>query len=748
MKLKGINVIEQYVDKIVLAVVAVVLLAVLAMQFLLQPNRITVGSAEGIPPQNAYDPVESEAVRVLAALRNPEPTLPEVEEQTLAGAFDEQMRAQLAPSKRIASLGRAVDPGGSTQGAGISETRIAMPVLPAPTDVVPGAYRGTVSPTEWVLNEDLRPLLPAQQPFDLSVVTVQAKLNGGEVFQALLNDPDGDAGPLSGLPVSWWNRTFEILGAEVERQTLLADGTWSEPELVGPMPGGLNFAQEIREAHDARAADPDVSTLVGYVDLAARQAYDVLQPRFYNTIAGPEWLPPVDALAALAPDSDQEEADRLLRNIEGWNARIEKIVASEQERQGRQNTTRSQSPGGRGGPGGRRPPENTRGTADTQNDAQAQRAQNQIANYEEQIEKAYDKLFELGFDEDGNRVEAADSSATAVGPVLQSDEFTFWVHDIAPPDNATLRYRIRPLFNNPAYGRGLALGEDQLELAADPILPGPWSDWSRQVDTLGSEYYFVRTARESSALGGGPQAAIEMYRFYYGYYRQASMTAEPGDLLVEDVSVPEGLLVYDMEKLQEQIDGGGGSTNAPDLRMRAPSLQPDPRSPDVRSPNVRSPNVLTPDDPRVPDRDRRGPQTIDRQRPATETRPSVRRSTTGEEGEELGEPAPTSVPVHLGVMLLDVSRIPGGGERNLADQIRDRYQALFRDDSGQLVLRIPDDDQASLVYRQVVASAREGKDQLKPDEPEPQPERRMIEPERGPAPIRDEGGGGGGAGGG
>ena len=74
MKLKGINPIEQHVEKLVLGVVALVLLAVLVIQFALPPQGVSVGSASDIPPEDALDPVADEARE---AMRKPTNSPPE-----------------------------------------------------------------------------------------------------------------------------------------------------------------------------------------------------------------------------------------------------------------------------------------------------------------------------------------------------------------------------------------------------------------------------------------------------------------------------------------------------------------------------------------------------------------------------------------------------------------------------------------------------------------------------------------------
>jgi hypothetical protein len=62
MKLKGVNPLEQHIEKIVLIVVSAIFLIVLSLQFLVEPNKVKVtGSTQAVPPGKAFDSVEAKA---------------------------------------------------------------------------------------------------------------------------------------------------------------------------------------------------------------------------------------------------------------------------------------------------------------------------------------------------------------------------------------------------------------------------------------------------------------------------------------------------------------------------------------------------------------------------------------------------------------------------------------------------------------------------------------------------------------
>ena len=88
MKLKGVNPIEQHIEKIVLMVMLVLLLAVLAMQFVSRPNDIDVGD-RSVSPDQVYTVLEGEASRLDGQLKNQNPSLPEINEVDLVQRYND-----------------------------------------------------------------------------------------------------------------------------------------------------------------------------------------------------------------------------------------------------------------------------------------------------------------------------------------------------------------------------------------------------------------------------------------------------------------------------------------------------------------------------------------------------------------------------------------------------------------------------------------------------------------------------------
>jgi hypothetical protein len=98
-------------------------------------------------------------------------------------------------------------------------------------------------------------------------------------------------------------------------------------------------------------------------------------------------------------------------------------------------------------------------------------------------------------------------------------------------------------------------------------------------------------------------------------------------------------------------------------------------------------------------------------------------------------------------MLLDVARVPGASEVTSG-----RPEAFLRGSSGQIVVRIPDEDRKNPIYAIVNQSAKDGEDQGQPAAPEAEkPKERpdqLPRPGHTRPPPPPPPGGGGGAGGG
>ena len=720
MKLKGINPAEQHIEKIVLGSLGVVLLGVLTLQFAFPPPGVTVANQE-VKPDKAYEPVQAEAIRTLAAMNNTEPQLPDVSAQALAAAYQNALNARTVPNERMAALGPARSFGAlELESSGVGG-QYAMPSLPQPTSPVAASYRGTVHPSEWAASEALREVLGADQPFDLGVVTVQAFIDGQAVRTALLTDPDGDAGPARSLPPSWWSQGFEILGIQLERERLASDGSWTEATIVGGLPGRPDLLTQIQRPE---AQDPVV--VIDLARLAGSQAEQITKPDFYRTIAGERWQPP--AARQQTGDPNREQVQRIVRQLRGVERDLQLLedAMSNQTQETRTPPAGDPGGGGRGGRGGGGGGREVRQPSPNEDRADPRVAR--MERLETQIDQYVQELETLGYGTDGTKFDTGELSEDVFGKfarLFDNNKLAVWAHDLTAQGGETYRYRLRPVFNNPVYGRGQALSEEQQSLAADRTFPGPWSAWGEPVEALAEEYYFVVNAREGNRLGGGPQASVELYSFYYGYYRRGTQAVEPGDMLLAQARVPEGLRLYDLSNLDllDELAPAAAPTDRggePEGRGRTGRGLPDPREIEVQ--------------------ERGRPGGDERGQPAPEVDPDLP-----------GAPALTELPVVLDVFLLDIARLPGSGgqQEGALVEASNEYRAFLTPISGGTILvRNPSEEQESPLYQAVEASWRAGQRASEPVEAEvEQPGLRRQPRDDAPRAPRAPAGGGGGGGG-
>lgn len=700
MKKNKINPIEAHFEKLVLVAVSGVLLAVVAMQFLTQPNAVPVGnSSTPMAPDRVFVPLEAEAEDLLAKMRNTAPTLPEVPQQDVAGQFAAVSDLAIADSIRVTMLGDGVDISEREIGPGGSDaaTTYAMPELPVPVTVTAATHRATIDPYAAVTNEALRDVLPAEQPFDKVAVSVEGLISGAMLLASLEADPDGDAGPLRPLPLQWWRGNIELLGVEVEREEMSETGSWGSTTVMSGVPGRDTVLA------DARQQGITPAELVQVAQSAQSVMRDIAQPTFPDTIAGPDWIRPSEMDFDVEMTDEERTIARLKRQYEslgkrrdGLQLQLENVGAGGSQTEERGGGGRREGGGGGGQP--RQPVDRTQ--------QQRDRLTAQIAAVEEQMQRIADELADLGAPIDADPNASQDNQPEPPLPsLLAAEDLPVWVHDLTAEPGKTYRYRMRVVVNNPLFAKEQYLSDSQKAVAASPTAEGAWSGWSRPVDVERDRHFFVVSGSETDQIGNGPRAAVEVYQFYYGYWRKGSTTLEPGDSIHARAKLPDNLLLWDLDKL---------AASGPQAGVR------DPRNVD-RGPEGGGERFVNPDrggDPRDP-----GNRNRDRN--------PGRNTDTGEfEVPEGAEKAPEMLDLTLAAMLLDVATEPG--EDNIV-------RVVLRGQDGRVLTRLTSDDRSSQLYKRLSINAREGENQGQP-EPDPNENRQTL-PDLRENDFREEGGG-------
>jgi hypothetical protein len=742
MKLKGISPLEQNVDRIILGVVLLVLVGAVALQFLGSGNMVKVGTAQPQPAAQAMVPVENEAKELVRRLDAASPKIPDAPKFTLA---DKLVIGAATPklAKSPRALGPAPTISNVSKSQPVDATYGAMTV-PAPTGVVTHVTQSTISPVELIRIPDLAKLVPSVQPFDKAAVSIEASFNGTALREELAKDPDGD-GPMQPMPSTWWHDQVngqnidlvDIVAVQVERETVKqADGTTPAQSVSTMLPVPPGRVAMLTEWNDSVHAVGDMPQMLERMRIAAE---DIQRPKYYETIAGPQWMPPTEAEALGGNLGKAGQINRLrneLGNLDKDITRVQGLydkapAPSSKDKQPPPSPQQSGgSKGGRGGPIGPTPPGSTQKPEPHGDKVALEQRLNALKAERDKVAK---KLADLGEKVPGYDTApgAAPAAAPAVLSTLENPNVKIWTHDMTAEPGATYRYRIRVVLNNPLFGRNLQ--QAQAALATNSLIEGPWSDWTEPREVDRPNYFFITAADEGNAgLSPLPSASAELFSFYYGYYRVANVHLEPGDPLVGMTQKLPDLKLANMEKLKAALEDPnqqqpqGGAPGAPP----APPMPPGGEGGGGR-------RGLVP-----PGRDERG-------KVPTPSAPGAPAAPTAPVGPDwLSEPAKKELALAVDAMFLDVTALPTT-TTDIAGA-KTRLEVMLRDASGNILVKMPDVDKSGDVYKRVLASSKDGETQgqvtAKPIEPPPAAPRAPAPRPAAPAP-RPPGGGGGGGGG-
>ncbi|MBL4697953.1 MAG: hypothetical protein JKX70_03880 [Phycisphaerales bacterium] len=532
MKLKGVNPIEQHIEKIVLGVVMILLLAVLSMQFVSRPNDIKVSSTRSVSPDQVYTVLEGQAKQIQSQLSDLNPSLPEIQSVDLVERYNNAFANASGGTIELSSaLGTGVDIANATSDIGTyippeGETGpIAALQVPMTSTPIAASMWATLDPYAVIQVPDYEEFVGLSQPFDFPSVSIEATFNGKDLEAALLGK--GESGSV--IPRRFWSIAgLAILGFESERQQLMPDGSWGNAQVVVTPPRTPTPTRALGE-------EPGLLDLTAVVTNAAGVIDEVARPMFPPTIAGEIWTPPSERVVT-NNDSGSSLINRLTRTLERSRSELERLT----------NAPPPAGPKGGGGRGRNSPTTPTIPGGSGRNKAQIDRVEKKIKDLEEQLK-------DLGVDttNSGTTTRRARTSAKDRVSILEQESIDLWTHDLGVMPGATYRYHTRVVVNNPLFRKSSELDADQQALTLDPFARGPWSAWSQPVVVGAKEYFFVTSAETAGGVGAkGAKATIELYKMFYGYYRKSTPSVSPGDELAATIRVSGDLLLFDTATLE------------------------------------------------------------------------------------------------------------------------------------------------------------------------------------------------------
>lgn len=573
MRLKGINVFEQHAEKIALAVFGVFAVVIFVLQFGLfgTKNTVDVGQERQVPPDRVASVVQQHAERLRGRMDAPleENEIPRIPsyEATVGAYLDEPAvpsgasRIALAPSwSGVSSVVVTQDGPGTEMG---ENERYLVAEIPSPTRPIVAQHASTVDPFVPAQVPLAAEYLPSDQPYDKRFVSVQVTFDRAEMLNRFGMVPDDDE--IRPLPSSWWSGTVELLDVEVVRQRLMPDGTWGPEEVVPPMPGRFSLRERLGSTDQLRPGE-----LRDVLALEAANRGQIRRPRPYRTISGPVWEWPglVEERRSTLGDIDDitrlvNERKRMLNQIE----LIERRIRERRERDERRRESERERGGGGGGgtpggggrsDGGERTwpgdwPDVPRnwyaqmgGSLPTETDTSAE--DRQIAELRRRIAEIEERLASMGLDPEGAPLVSED--VPVFGEPLESltarggpEQITLWAHDLSVEAAGTYRYKARVRVTNPFFGRENSLPDSQKSLSGSIAMESGDSEWSDPIRVYENRAMFVTGGSPAVLLLGGQgsrnaTANVEMYEFFYGYWRRAQTELSPGDLVAGNAEMP------------------------------------------------------------------------------------------------------------------------------------------------------------------------------------------------------------------
>ena len=551
MKTKGITVWEKHAEKFVLAIAFVAAIGFTAVQFIGEPNAVSIPAGR-IAPADIDQVLQERAEQLLALLRDDAPAGVEIPYPTLG--FDDllaQRDRSLSPEAVLPPFQMALAP--SVVGVGIGRNlELTVPVVPKPDRVAVGQYAEALADGVVERYPELQKRFADGDPHDLVYATVRARFDLAELRRQFFGEGQADS---VRIPSSWFNDRPEHMVDVVIHREEQVDGQWSGLVTLEPIQGQDSVRGRISGKLFASLRD-EVLAMLG------DPAYQlkVIQPKFYDTVSD-DWTVPPWHETGVPVDDDAARIGvlRKRKTLAQQNVKRAELMDQLKRAGGSMDDDREDDPpgqgaGDRGGTGRRDPPGGGRrappgkgggsggfGAGGGQDTGRRQggdrdpfedkeklikRLKRQIQRIDRSITRTERDLLALGADPDAQESEI-DPSA-----VLDSDEILVWGHDLTVKPGSSYRYRVTVSVYNPFFGKKLSLVEGQKNLAEAFVLNSPPSDWSKTVRIHPFSRVFV-----TSATKGGPgrhgfgRATVEVFLFYKGVQRMETFSVSPGAVI-------------------------------------------------------------------------------------------------------------------------------------------------------------------------------------------------------------------------
>lgn len=543
----SINIIELHIEKVILGLAAAAMLAMLVMFMVLSPHQVEY-NGEQVGPSELNQAILRNAESLDSRIRNAKVEVPPVpryreriKQQHEAGIFG-RIKEDAPPLPRSLPLASSFGPGIPTvqEEDELGNIDLVTPLPPERPVVVSGRslvypktppLTGVRVPGQPGPDEDEGDEAAKGEPVEMPWVTVAAWYS----VQAQEDE-------MTKAGYAAYRSKVYFVGADVERQEVLADGTYSswrpvEPEAAMPE---LDIPDPIFDDETGTEINKeDVDTAFDFVKEAQQE---LPQPAFFETVTGDFWdVPPLPGLDVSSDEGAEEEEDG-----------IERVRCSPEERreQRRQANDKLEEAGRE---------------LFNKNYARVAQLANDVLNLEcaAVSQKRRAQLMADKVERIRNRPEGPIRVDFVTHPEDEG-RIAVWVHDDTVESGKTYRYRMRVKVWNRYVGKMNLLKDP--EEAKQSVLVGEWSLPSAPITVTPSTHFFIRSQRI-----GRQAASIDVWKWRKGSWLRGTFDVEVGDVIggIKRVKTPE--IGPDGRRISEEIDFTTGAVVL-DLRLNEPVM--------------------------------------------------------------------------------------------------------------------------------------------------------------------------------
>ena len=493
MKQKLLDLLEKYVDKLILVIIAIASLALLWFFVISNPygaehNRVMC-SPGSIDAKIKVD-AENLKLRIIGNATEPIRVYP----GNMAGQYGKKMASSVKINEK------AIIPTVGLKSSNIEDKRFyRKPSIPAVAGVAAEVIRTAVFvPTEKV--EMAMPYEQAQtEVSDIDFVTVEASIDVSELYKNFRNSF------VNGASADYKDENLAVpvfAAVGLEKQVFGEDGQWSDWEVVNrPQIDKRRGIVVPEKAKDIDLGGIDV-LVMNFKEFDVQR--DVLQPMAYDVAASnAEWMTPgyhkelVKFIEKEAKDAEMEASGRVRPTSRGGRNDSFGGVGTGTRFDGRSGRTKR---GGRPGRPNRTP------AATTRKDRTI-----------EDIRADFDFL---------KITEDVDMS-------LMKEPLVFWAFDDDIKPLRNYRYRIRLGVFNPTASKGWFSGSDAA-FKDDVILWSEYSEVTEEITIDPMVYFFpLEVARRTKA------ATIQVSKFHDGKWQSEEFDVQVGESIGQEVEVED-----------------------------------------------------------------------------------------------------------------------------------------------------------------------------------------------------------------